>query len=133
MLSSYSFFRRGWLAASAIDFLPGLDRNADLLAVLRLETNARRLAVLGRDRDLRNVHRCLAALQATLRVRLGRLAVTGGDVHARHDNLAVLGQRLGDVTRLALVLAGQDDDAVTLLDPCSRHHSTSGASEMIFM
>src|SRR3546814_18838789 len=38
-----------------------------------------------------------------------------------------------DLTRLALVLAGQDDDAITLLDPGSSHHSTSGASEMIFM
>ena len=32
-----------------------------------------------------------------------------------------------------IVLAGQDDDAVTLLDLGSGHHSTSGASEMIFM
>src|SRR3546814_4006856 len=38
-----------------------------------------------------------------------------------------------DVCSSDLVLAGQDDDAITLLDPGSSHHSTSGASEMIFM
>ena len=32
----------------------------------------------------------------------------------------------------ALVVAGDDDDFVVLLDPL-RHHTTSGASEMIFM
>jgi hypothetical protein len=42
------------------------------------------------------------------------------------------GQDLGDGAGAALVLAGQDDDAVALLD-LGGHYSTSGASEMIFM
>src|SRR6476659_3826197 len=56
------------------------------------------------------------------------------DVHARHDDLALLGHRADDFTRLALVLAGQDDDLVALADLCSGHgYRTSGARLMIFM
>ena len=42
------------------------------------------------------------------------------------------GTHLEDLAGAALVLAGEDDDLVALLD-LRRHHSTSGASEMIFM
>src|SRR6478609_7185687 len=123
IVSSYILCRRA-LLASAIDLLPGLDGDADLLAVLGLETNARRLAILGRDRDLGNVHRRFDPLQATLRVGLARLAVAGRNVDAGDDHLAILREGLRDITGLALVLAGQDDNAVTLLDLRGRHHST---------
>src|SRR6476659_2988556 len=56
------------------------------------------------------------------------------DVHARHDDLHFLWDRADDLTRLALVLAGQDDHRVALADLCGSHgYSTSGARLMIFM
>src|SRR5262245_14217484 len=102
---------------SAIDRLPGLGRDADLLAVLGFETDAGRLAGLGiGDTDLRDVHRSLTAIDAALRVLLARLTVTHGDVDALHHDLAVLRQNLKDGAGAALVLARADDDAVALLD-----------------
>src|SRR6476661_4027243 len=59
--------------------------------------------------------------------------MTRVDVDARHDHLAILGHRLDDFTRAALVLAGQDDDGVAFLDLLRGHYSTSGARLMIFM
>src|SRR4051794_3391585 len=53
-------------------------------------------------------------------------------VQALHDDAVVLGEDLQDRALAALVLAGEDHDAVPLPDLRS-HHSTSGASEMIFM
>src|SRR3546814_2460227 len=104
-------FMRGVYLASAIDLLPGLDRDADLLAVLAgLETDARGLAVLGHVRDLGDMQRRFRTLEPALRIPLARLDVAHHDVDAGHDDLAVLRHRLGDVTRLALVLAGPDDD-----------------------
>src|SRR6185503_5039883 len=111
-----------------IDRLPGLDGHADLLAVLGFEAHARRLAVGAGDADLRYVHRRLAAVDTALRVGLARLAVTGRDLHARDEDLLVLGHHLQDGAGAALVLAGADDDSVTLLDLRGSHHSTSGAS-----
>src|SRR6185312_8162888 len=55
------------------------------------------------------------------------------DVDARHEHLAVLRHRLDDLTRPALVLAAEDNDAVAFLDPARGHYSTSGARLMIFM
>src|SRR5690242_7681670 len=126
-------FMRGVYLASAIDLLPGLDGDADLLAVLGLEADAGRLAVLGHMRDLGHVQRRLGALEAALRVGLARLDVADMDVDARHHDLAVLRHRLDDVAGPALVLAAEDDHAIALLDLGRSHHSTSGASEMIFM
>src|SRR6478672_10687078 len=100
--------------SSAIDQLSGLGRDADLLAVTLLEADAGRLSVGGRDRDVRHVQRRFLAIDPALRVRLARLAVTRVDVHARNDDLALLGHRANDFTRLALVLPGQDDDRVAL-------------------
>src|SRR5205823_12914333 len=85
------------------------------------------------DCDLRHMQRRFLALDAALRALLRRLAVARVDVDARHDHLALLGHRLDDLTGAALVLAGQDHDLVALLDLLRGHHSTSGASEMIFM
>src|SRR4051812_25131384 len=120
--------------SSAIDQLSGLDRNADLLAVAVLEADAGRLAVRTRDRNVRNVQRRFLAVDPALRVLLARLAMPRVDIHARHHDLVFLGQRTDDFTRAALVLAGQDDDAVALADLRGSHgYSTSGARLMIFM
>src|SRR3954451_23167144 len=116
-----------------MDQLSGLGCDANFLAVANLEAHAARLAVGRRNRDLRNVQRRFLAIDPALRVRLRGLAVARVDVDARHDHLALLGHRLDDFTGAALVLAGQDYDLVTLLDLLRGHHSTSGASEMIFM
>src|SRR5688572_21834161 len=117
-----------------MDQFPGLGGHPDLLAIPGFEADPRRLAGLGvGDRDLRHVQRRFAALEPALRVELGRLAVTNGDIDARDDHLAVLGHGANDVAGLALVLAGQDDDLVTLTNLLSGHHSTSGARLMIFM
>src|SRR6188768_260247 len=112
MLSSYAVFWRG-VYLSAIDLLPGLDGDTDLLAVLaRLEPDARRLAIGSGDRDLGNVHRRRRALDAALRAGRARLAVAGGDVDAVDHDLAILRQDLGHRAGAALVLAREDDDLV---------------------
>src|SRR5690242_12578486 len=118
-----------------MDQLSRLGRDADLLAVTLLKADAGRLAALGiGDGNIRNMQRRFLALDPALRVRLRRLAVTRVDVDARHDNLVVLRHRTDDFARLALVLAGQDDDLVALADLGSGHgYSTSGARLMIFM
>src|SRR5882724_12037170 len=53
-------------------------------------------------------------------------------VDAAHERPFVARMHSDDLTTAALVTAGQHDDLVALPDSC-RHHSTSGASEMIFM
>src|SRR5260221_4269606 len=116
-----------------MDQLSGLGCDANLLAVANLKADAARLAVGSRDRDLRHVQRRFLAIDPALRVRLRSLAVARVDVDPRHDHLAVLGHRLDDFTGASLVLAGQDDDLVALLDLLRGHHSTSGARLMIFM
>src|SRR3546814_13351106 len=106
---------------SAIDRLPGLHGHADLLAVLGFKTNARRLAGLGiGERNLACEQRRFLALQTALRVGLARLAVARDDVDARDDDLAVLRQALRHFAGLALVLAGQADNLVALLDLCTK-------------
>src|SRR5690242_14288322 len=65
-----------------------------------------------------------------LRSRL--LGVTAHEVETLHGG-AVLGREdLQNRAGLLLVLAGENDDLVALLD-LGGHYSTSGASEMIFM
>ena len=78
-------------------------------------------------------HRRFATIDATLRVRLAGLAVTGSDIHARNDNLAILRHDLKDSAGTALVLTRTNDDTVALLDLRGTHYSTSGARLMIFM
>jgi hypothetical protein len=75
--------------------------------------------------------RCLLLDDAAHRpgARLG-MALDG--VHALHDSPHLLRHHLQHLAGLALASAGQDDDLVALAD-FRRHHSTSGASEMIFM
>src|SRR4051812_10053157 len=121
------------LYLSAIDLLPGLYRDADLLAVLaRFETDAGRLAVHDMG-NLRHVHRRFRPIETTLGVGLARLDVTNVHIDTRYDDLAVLRERLDDLTGASLVLTGQDDHLVTLLDLRSSHYSTSGARLITFM
>src|SRR5690606_14081970 len=119
---------------SAIDRLPGLHGHADLLAVLGFKADARGLAGLGiGQRNLAREERRFLALKPALRILLGRLAVARNDVDARDDKLAFLGKALRHFAGLTLVLAGQDDDRVALLDLVRHGQSTSGARLMIFI
>src|SRR4051812_20078616 len=105
-----------------MDQLSGFDRNADLLAIALLETDARRRSRLRiGDRHVRHVERRLLALDPALRAGLRRLAMARVDIHARHHDLHVFWDRANDFARLALVLARQDNDAVALADFSGSH------------
>src|SRR6266481_1612991 len=108
MLLSYSTRRRGMYAVSAIDLCSRAFGDAYLGAIrLNLETHAGRLAVLADDRDVGQVDRRLLRDDAAL-LRLGLLLVTLDHVDAT-------------------------DQRLVALPDLGSHHSTSGASEMIFM
>src|ERR1700733_1832887 len=132
MLLSYSARRRGVYAVSAIDLCSRAFGDAYLLAIrLNLETHAGRLAVLADERDVGQVDPRLFRDYAAL-LRLGLLLVPLHEIDPAHQCLAVGGMHLEHLAGAALVAAVQHDDLVTLPDLGS-HHSTSGASEMIFM
>src|SRR6201997_4342268 len=132
MLLSYSARRRGTYAVSAIDLCSRAFGNAYLGAIrLNLETYAGRLAVLADDRNVGKVDRRLFRDDAAL-LRLGLLLVAFDEVDAPHQRLVFGGAHLEHLAGATLVAARQHDNLVTLAD-LGRHHSTSGASEMIFM
>src|SRR5258708_22786934 len=96
-----------------------------------LETYPRRLAVLADDRDVGQMDRRLLGDDAAL-LRLGLLLVAFHQIDAADQRLALVGTHLEHLAGAALVAAVQHDDLVAFADLGS-HHSTSGASEMIFM
>src|SRR4051812_27972481 len=101
--------------------------------VVTAHADARRLVVLGiHDRHVGDVDPSLALDDADLGVRVGRVrALMALDhVQALDEDLPGLAVDPQDLARLALVLARDHDDLVVGADP---HHSTSGASETIFM
>src|SRR5438874_7591637 len=132
MLWSYSARKRGTYAVSAIDLCSRTFGNTYLLAIrMNLEAHAGRLAVLADDRDVGQVDWRLLRDNAAL-LRLALLLVTLDEVDPAHQRLVVVGTHLEHLAGAALVAAGQHDDLVAFPDLGS-HHSTSGASEMIFM
>src|SRR6202521_2490390 len=132
MLLSYSARRRGVYAISAIDLCSRAFGDAYFLAIrLNLEAYAGRLAVLADDRDVGQVDRRFLRDDAAL-LRLGLLLVALDQIDAADQRLVVVGTHLEHFAGAALVAAVQHDDLVALPDLGS-HHSTSGASEMIFM
>src|ERR1700730_7723312 len=132
MLLSYSARRRGVYAVSAIDLCSRALGDAYLLAIrLNLEAYAGRLAVLADVGDVGQVDRRLLGDDAAL-LGLGLLLVALDEIDAAHQRLVVVGAHLEHLAGTALVAAVQHDDLVALPD-LGRHHSTSGASEMIFM
>src|SRR6202161_2965516 len=132
MLLSYSARRRGVYAVSAIDLCSRAFGKAYLLAIrMNLETYAGRLAVLADDCDVGQMDRRLLRDDAAL-LRLGLLLVALDEVDATDQRLALGRTDLEHLTGAALVAARQHDDLVALPDLGS-HHSTSGASEMIFV
>src|SRR5258708_1319922 len=119
--------------SSAIDLGSRTLGDPDLLAVRpELEADAGRLAVLGiGDRDVGQVDRQLLGDDAAL-LLCGLALVALDHVDAAHRRAAFRPAHLDHLATAALVAAGEHDDLVALLDLGS-HHSTSGASEMIFM
>src|ERR671916_1309118 len=95
--------------------------------------DARRLVVAGvHQRHVGDVDGALLLDHAHRRVRTaGRRALVAlDDVQPLHVDPLLLGIDAEDPARLAPVLAGDDDHLVVGLET---HHSTSGASETIFM
>src|SRR5260370_15900277 len=132
MLLSYSARRRGVYAVSAIDLSSRAFGNSYLLAIrLNLEPYAGRLAVLADDRNVGQMDRRLLRDDAAL-LRLGLLLVALHQIDAADQSFVLVRAHLEHFAGAALVAAGQHHDLVTLPDLGS-HHSTSGASEMIFM
>src|ERR1700677_2017858 len=132
MLLSYSARRRGVYAVSAIDLCSRAFGDAYLLAIrLNLETHTGRLAVLADERDVGQIDRRLFRDDAAL-LRLGLFLVALHEIDPANQRLAVGGMHLEYFAGAALVAAVQHDHLVALADLGS-HHSTSGASEMIFM
>src|ERR1700688_3879839 len=132
MLLSYSARMRGVYAVSAIDLCFRAFGDAYLGAIrLNLETHAGRLAVLADERDVGQVDRRLLRDDAAL-LRLGLLLVPLDEIDPADQRLALRGAHLEHFAGAALVAAVRHDDLVALPDLGS-HHSTSGASEMIFM
>src|SRR4029078_7892341 len=96
------------------------------------ESHARRLVVLGiEQRQVGEVHRALARDDAALLLR--RLLLVALDhVDAAHQRSAVGRAHLDHLAAAALRAPRAHDHAIAFSD-LGRHHSTSGASEMIFM
>src|SRR6202049_3592403 len=132
MLLSYSARRRGMYAVSAIDLCSRAFGDPYLGAIrLNLEADAGRLAVPADDRDVGQVDRRLLGDDAAL-LGLGLLLMALDEIDAAHQRLVLGRMHLEHLAGAALVAAVQHDDLVALADLGS-HHSTSGASEMIFM
>src|ERR1700730_7748801 len=124
---------RGVYETSAIALDSRTTVDAHLLAVRQnLEADPGRLAVLGvGQRQIGEMERRFLGDDAAVLGR--RLApVPLDDVQAAHQRAILLAQNLDHFAGTALVAAGEHDDLVALAD-LGRHHSTSGASEMIFM
>src|SRR4051794_34988539 len=118
----------------ALDHVARGPVHADLAAALdHTEADLGRLVVLRVEQlQVREVDRRLLLDDAALLAHAGLLLVPLGDIHAGDHRPVLLRSHREHLAALALVGAGDDEDAVALLD-ARGHHSTSGASEMIFM
>src|SRR6201998_2551448 len=98
---------------------------------MNLEPNAGRLAVLADIRNVGQVDRHLLGDDAAF-LGLALLLVTLHHVDAANESLVLVRTHLEHLAGATLVAAGEHHHLVALADLGS-HHSTSGASEMIFM
>src|ERR1043166_5774237 len=131
-LSVFSAFGAFLSSLSAIDLCSRALGEANLLLAHHLEAHARRLAVLRiGEREVGEVHRPLFGDDAAFLAR-ALLLVALDHVDAAHDRAPFGRAHLDHLAAAALVAAGDHHDLVALAD-LRRHHSTSGASEMIFM
>src|SRR5437660_5250116 len=120
------------LSLSAIDFNSRPLGEADLLVSHDLEADAPRLAVLRMcQREVRQVDGGFLRDDAALLAR-ALLLMTLDHMNAAHQRTLLRAAHLDHLAAPSLVAAGNDHDGIALAD-LRRHHSTSGASEMIFM
>src|SRR5258708_34538467 len=98
---------------------------------MNLESDAGRLSALADIGDVGQVDRLFLGDDAAL-LRLGLLLVALHHVDAAHQRLALGRAHIEPLAGATLVAATQHHDLVAFPDLGS-HHSTSGASEMIFM
>src|SRR5579883_730457 len=131
--SSFAAFSALGFFSSAIDLGSRALGKSHLLAIrLDLEADAGRLAVLRIGEGyLRQVDGELLRDDAAFLLR-GLTLVALDHVDAAHHDAALVRTHLDHLAAAALVAAGEHDDPVALAD-LRGHHSTSGASEMIFM
>src|SRR5437667_190463 len=117
---------------SAIDLNSRALGHPDLLVADDLEADAGRLAVLRiGDCEVRQVNRRFLGNDAAfLRSRL--LLVALDHVNAAHQGAIGVRAHLDHLAGATLVASGDHDDLVAFAD-LRRHHSTSGASDMIFI
>src|SRR5262249_5436158 len=125
------------LSSSAIDLNSGKLGEAHLAALRALADElepdpGRLLRILGiGQRDVGQVNRRLLGDDAALLLR-GLTLVALHHVDTAHQSAALRRAHLDHLAGAALVAPGEHDHLVAFLD-LRRHHSTSGASEMIFM
>src|SRR5215470_1754830 len=134
-LSAFSAFG-GFLSVSAIDLDSRALGNADFASRVtlahKLEPDARRLAVLGiGQRQIGHVDGSLFRDDPAL-LGAGLLLVPLDDIDAAHQRAIVIGMHLDHLAGATPVAADEHDHLVALSD-LGRHHSTSGARDMIFM
>src|SRR3954454_311340 len=106
------------LISLTLDRLTAGPVDADLAAVVQLpETNAGRLVRLGVDQhDVREVDGRFPLDDVAGLPHPGRRRVALGDVHALHHGTVLFRPHFEHLASLALVGAGDDLDAVALLD-----------------
>src|SRR2546429_497337 len=92
-----------------------------------------RIALSAPEPHVGGVNRSFFLDDAALRVLLARLDVALDHVDPLDHDAVLLGQKPHDLAALALFAAGHHHHLVALANVSERHHSTSGASEMIFM
>ncbi|MPN61168.1 hypothetical protein SDC9_208902 [bioreactor metagenome] len=96
--------------------------DAYAFAVFYLVRDAGSLAALGANHlHLAGVKRGFLLDYATLLSLLAGLYMTGDDIDALDQNLALAGDGGLDLAGLALVLAGQDDNIIALFDVHKSH------------
>src|SRR5262249_38107762 len=125
--------RRG--LAGGWDLFTALCGDADLHALLiglHLDACAFACARIN-EHHVRCMKWLLALEDAALLHAWGWLHVALHEVHALDDHAVLFGEETHDLALLAFVFAGDDDHLIALLQSLNAHHSTSGASEMIFM
>src|SRR5690606_3917043 len=125
------------LTTSLVQLRAAALRYPHLLAVLgELHADTGRLVRLRVDEHhVADVDARLLLDETAARVLLRGLAGLLDDVHVLDEDAALVAQDREDLALLALVLAGDDADAVALADAGldRRHHSTSGARDTMRM
>ena len=118
------FQSRHLVALLSSDFGAALLADADLLAISQqLVSRAGGLVALGADAlHLAGVNGGFHLHDAALLGLAGGLLVLGSDVDALHNDLTLGRNDRQDLALLALVLAGQNDDEVVLLNADSVHY-----------